>query len=87
MDFLGKTMPINTDFIHPKDAPTLLAASQQTFLLENATLNVRAFDNAVIYPNDQHGGLYVNNAPILAQNNSTAIPSPRKLIRMKQSFM
>lgn len=43
-------MKINTDFVHPEDAPELQKTARKTFL-KNLPLRVRAFDNAVIDPN------------------------------------
>ena len=67
---------MNTNFVHPKDALKLEAASQQDFLLKDAALQVRAFENAVICPLDQHGGLYVDNAPVFSENNHFVVPPP-----------
>lgn len=46
----ARVMKINTDFVHPEDAPELQKTARKTFL-KNLPLRVRAFDNAVIDPN------------------------------------
>lgn len=56
-------MKINTDFVHPNDAPELLKAHDAPFLITDLTLEVRAFENALVAPSAaglDTAGVYVN---------------------------
>ena len=69
---------MNTDFVHPKDAPKLQAAAQQDFLKADAALKVRLFENAVISPFEKNGDIYVDKALLSAAGNGFVVPPPRK---------
>lgn len=83
--FTVENMKINSDFIHPKDVPTLLAASQQSFLAEGIKLQVRSFENADLYPADQHGALYVQNQAVF--DSHQMLTPPRQSTAMKKWFV
>lgn len=85
LHFLSTTMNINTDFINPKDAPVLMTASNQDFLATDVVLDVRSFENADLYPADQHGALYVKNQAVFDSQSTTA-PPPLQFIAMKRLF-
>lgn len=65
---------MNTDFVHPKDAPKLQAAAQQDFLKADAALKVRVFENAVVSPFNQNGDIYVDKALLSAAGNGFVVP-------------
>ena len=78
-------MNINTNFINPNDVPTLLAASQQSFLVENKTLKVRVYENATVCLGFD-GNIWVNNQALFNKYNTS--PSPRKInMTMKRLFL
>lgn len=77
-------MNINTNFINPNDVPTLLAASQQSFFVENKTLKVRVYENATVCPGFD-GNIWVNNQALFNKYNT--LP-PRKInMTMKRLFL
>ena len=79
------TMNINTNFINPNDVPTLLAASQQSFLVENKTLKVRVYENATVCPGFD-GNIWVNNQALFNKYNTSS--PPRKInMTMKRLFL
>lgn len=77
---------MNTNFIHPKDVPELLAASQQSFLAEAIQLQVASFENADLYPADQHGALYVKNQAVF-DSHQMLTPPPQQSTAMKKWFV
>ena len=79
-------MNINTNFINAKDVPTLLAAAQQSFFIENKTLKVRVYENATLCPGFD-GNLWVNNKALFNKYNTASTPPPQRQSPMKRLFM
>lgn len=91
-------MKINTDFVHPNDAPELLKAHDAPFLITDLTLEVRAFENALVAPSAaglDTAGVYVNEEALPQTfrhrmpitNTQSLPPPPRKVIAMKKWFL